>query len=262
MSPSGQATPRQPPSASPKGARSELHLRCLPGGSHPCRVPSVSPLCPLWLQATARSPPKAAPAGTGTRGKRGSLAVPVAGCHQGRDPHRAPTSWGHGCGCSLGGTQVGAGLGSGSVLSPWVLSHPSHCPHSHLRGRMGMWHPKLIAPFLGREGGERTTYVCSRTAVQGCGCLHGEEGVKACPGGVGVPRGASGCRGVPAAGAPGAAPRTGDLAAVPWQRRVKSPVLAARCQRGRPLPQPAATPCVCVRVPPPRMSCAPASADA
>lgn len=144
-------SPRQPP------PRSELHLRCLPGGSHPCCVPSVSPLCPLWLQATARSPPKAAPAGTGTRGKRGSLAVPVAGCHQGRDPHRAPTSWGHGCGCSLGGTQVGAGLGSGSVLSPWVLSHPSHCPHSHLRGRMGMWHPKLIAPFLGRAGRERTT---------------------------------------------------------------------------------------------------------
>lgn len=58
-------------------------------------------------------------------------------------------------------------------------------------------------------------------------------------------RGAPGCRGVPAAGAPGAAPRTGDLAALPWQRRVKSPVLAARCQLGRPLPQPAATPCVC-----------------
>lgn len=67
-----------------------------------------------------------------------------------------------------------------------------------------------------------------------------------------MPRGASGCRGVPAAGAPGAAPRTGDLAAVPWQRRVKSPVLAARCQRGRPLPQPAATPCVCVCVSPPQ----------
>lgn len=182
MSPSGQAAPRQPPSASPKGARSELHLRCLPGGSHPCRVPSVSPLRPPWLQATARSPPKATPAGA----RGAAWQCPWLG----RDPHRAPASWGHSCGCSLGGTQVGAGLGSGSVLSPWVLSHPSHCPHSRLCGRMGMWHPKLIAPFLGREGGETTTYVCSRTAAPGCGCLHGEEGVKACRGGVGVPRGA------------------------------------------------------------------------
>lgn len=105
-------SPRQPP------PRSELHLRCLPGGSHPCHVPSVSPLCPLWLQATARSPPKLLQLERGPGASGAAWQCPWPGVTRGGTPTEPQPH---------GDTAVGAPWGAPRWEQDW--GQGLSCPH-------------------------------------------------------------------------------------------------------------------------------------
>lgn len=143
----------------------------------------------------------------------------------------------------------GGSPGAWGRSDPILKSLQPSCRTGH-HSWVGMWHPEGMAPYFGG-------HTCAPRQLR--------RDVFVCLAGKGLTPGGFWGAGVSPAGYTQAAPRTGDLTPLPWQRLVKSP-RAGRLPRAwgagmgawEAAPRPPR--CRCPRAP--SMSCVPASADA